>query len=191
MKCTELIVQDHALLRRCLDIVDGMLKRLEEGERIEIADVSTILKFLRLFGDQYHQSMEEQILFPAMLEVAPGETELRQFVTDHGSERTLVVQIEEMLMSRRGMAFFRSARQLTALLRHHCDMEEIILRQLAEQYLSKEQDDAIFAAFMTARREVENYGNFAGLERKYLPKPAREHFGPTQEVARARGASYL
>src|SRR5262249_28424867 len=141
MKCTELVMQDHALLRRCLDIVDGMLKQLEDGERIEIADVSTILKFLQLYGDQYHQFMEEQVLFPAMVDAAPDQPELRQFAADHGNERTLVVQIEELLISRRGMEFFRSARQLTALLRHHCDREEIILRELAEQCLSKDADD--------------------------------------------------
>jgi hemerythrin-like domain-containing protein len=67
MQCTELISRDHVILRRGLDILDGMVKKLEEGERIEIADVTAILKFLKFFGDEYHQAMEERILFPALL----------------------------------------------------------------------------------------------------------------------------
>ena len=71
MKCTEIVIQDHVLIRRGLDIIDAMLKKLEDGLRIEIFDAATILKFLRLFGDQYHQVMEETVLFPALLRAAP------------------------------------------------------------------------------------------------------------------------
>ena len=56
MKCAELVMQDHVILRRGLDIVDAMLRKLAHGERIEIADVTSVLKFLRLFGDGYHQA---------------------------------------------------------------------------------------------------------------------------------------
>jgi|RhiMetdeSRZDD1v2_1073273.scaffolds.fasta_scaffold37044_3 hemerythrin-like domain-containing protein len=52
MNFPELISPDHAILRRGLDILDGMVKKLEDGERIEIADVTAILKFLRFFGEQ-------------------------------------------------------------------------------------------------------------------------------------------
>jgi hemerythrin-like domain-containing protein len=190
MKCVELILQDHVLLRRGMDIIDGMLKHLEDGQRIEIADVATVLKFLRLFGDQYHQAMEEGVLFPALLDAAPDETALLHLVSEHGNERTLVIEIEGTLISRRGMAFFRSARQLTAMLRHHCDKEEAIIRGLAEHYLSKDKDEAILAEFMKSRPQSEIYVNFSRLERKYLSKPAPEHVGPTGEFARVRGAQY-
>jgi hemerythrin-like domain-containing protein len=76
MRWLEVVLQDHGLLRRGLDIIDGMLKHLEDGLRIEIADVAAVLKFLRLFGDQYHQVMEEEILFPALLDAAPDEATL-------------------------------------------------------------------------------------------------------------------
>ena|SRR2546427_2678365 len=56
MKCTELIMQDHTILRRGLDILDGMGKKLDDGERIELADATTLLPFFRVFGE-YHQNM--------------------------------------------------------------------------------------------------------------------------------------
>src|SRR3954452_19662345 len=107
MKCIDLVLQDHAELRRGLDIIDGMLKQLEDGERIEIADVITVLRFLRIFGDDYHQALEERVLFPALLNAAPDLNGLRQLVCDHGNERALVQEIEGTLISRSGMAFFR------------------------------------------------------------------------------------
>jgi hemerythrin-like domain-containing protein len=190
MRCIELVLQDHVLLRRGLDIIDGMLKQLEDGLRIEIADVTTVLKFLRIFGDQYHQLMEEEILFPILLDAAPDETALRQLVSEHGNERTLVIEIEETLISRRGMAFFRSARHLTALLRHHCAKEETIVSDLAQRCLSKEQDEAIIAAFTKSRPQPEIHAKFSRLEQKYLPRPASARLNPAGDLARARAASY-
>jgi hemerythrin-like domain-containing protein len=192
MKCTELVIQDHTVLRRGLDIVDGMLKQLEDGQRIEIADVASVLKFLRFFGDEYHQVMEEEVLFPAVLGAAPDETILRQFVSEHGDERMLLMQIEEALTSRSAMAFLRGARQLTELLRNHCDKEEAILRSFLDSGLSKDQDEAVVAEFMKARTRVEIYANFSRLERKYPPKPIRAEPAPTREIGRARGSgSYV
>jgi hemerythrin-like domain-containing protein len=170
MKCTEIVIQDHLIIRRGLDIIDAMLKKLEDGQRIEIFDATTILKFLRLFGDQYHHAVEENALFPALLTAAPGDTTLLQFVSEHGGERTLVAEIEDALTSRLGMAFFRSSRQLTSLLRNHCKREEIIVCELA-RCLSTEQDDEIVAEFMTHRAQAEKHANLSSLERRYLPKP--------------------
>ena len=188
MKWLEVVLQDHGLLRRGLDIIDGMLKHLEDGLRIEIADVAAVLKFLRLFGDQYHQVMEEEILFPALLDAAPDEIAFRQFVAEHGSERALVVEIEATLTSRKGMAFFRSARHLTALLRHHCDKEERILCELAG-YLSEDEDQTIVAEFMKARPQSEIHAKFPRLKQKYLPKPLPAQLNPATGPARARSAS--
>ena len=171
MNCRELIFCDHTILRRGLMVVDGMLKKLEDGHRIEIFDAATILKFLRLFGDQYHQVMEETVLFPALVRAAPHQSALRQLVSEHGAERVLVTQIEEALMSKRGMVFFRSSHQLTSMLRSHCEREDIVLSDLADQCLSKEQDTAIVAEFMKHRAEVEVYTNFARLERRYTLLP--------------------
>src|SRR5262249_27965176 len=46
-------------MKRALDIVDNMLTTMENGGRIEIADVAIVLKFLRMFGHEYHQAIEE------------------------------------------------------------------------------------------------------------------------------------
>src|SRR4051812_14764830 len=102
MKCTEIIIEDHVQILRALGIVDGMLRKLESGQLIEILDAKTVLKFLREFADQYHQAMEDTVLFPALLEAIPGDSALMQFASDHCGERGLADEIEQALLSRRG-----------------------------------------------------------------------------------------
>src|SRR5215471_15304915 len=184
MRCTQLIIQDHIILRRGLDVVDGMLQKLESGQRIEIFDATVILKFLRLFGDQYHQAMEESVLFPALLAAAPDECPLHQFVSEHGDERTLVAEIEESLMSRKGMAFFRSSRRLTGLLRAHCDREETILGQLADRCLSIQHDEALGVEFLKKRCQVEHCADFSRLERRYTGIAITQPLSQVAGVAR-------
>src|SRR2546425_3934742 len=127
MKCIDLIVQDHIVLRRALDIVDRMLAKLEYGERIEIADAATVLTFLRLFGHEYHEAMEETVLFPALLRAVGQEGPLHQLVHEHGEERMLVLDIEDAVKCRRGMDFLRNSRRLTAQLKNHFEKENVIL----------------------------------------------------------------
>jgi hemerythrin-like domain-containing protein len=100
MKSTDPVIHDHANLQRGLRILDGMVRKLEEGDRIEIADVVSILKFLRLFGEQ----------------------------SEHSEERRLVNQIEASLQRKVGGDFVRSSRRLSVLLRSRLDKEHTILR---------------------------------------------------------------
>jgi hemerythrin-like domain-containing protein len=116
---------------------------------------------------------------------------LLQLASEHAGERTLVDAIEEALLSRRGMAFFRSSRQLTALLRSHCEKEDAIVYTLAERYLSKELDDEIAVDFMANRAEAESHADLSRLEARYLPKPSPDTSRSHQGFARTRGsASY-
>ena len=184
MRCTEIIVQDHIHIRRVLDVVDGMLKELKSGQRIEVFDAKNVLKFLRLFADQYHQVMEDSVLFPALLQATPGNSALLQFVSDHCGERNLVDEIEEALLSGRGMAFFRGAQELTSLLRSHCEREENILSSLAERSLTNEQDDHVAAEFLSRRAQVDHELNFSRLERIYPIRPVSEPVRVFQAASR-------
>ena len=187
MKCTELLSRDHAVLRRGLGVLDGMVKKLEDGDRIEIADVTAILNFLRFFGDEYHQTMEERILFPALMRAEPEEDSLRQMLVEHGEERAVVADIEAALNPKKGLAFVLSSRRLTLLLGRHLDKEDTVLREIAERTLPEEVDDMVAAEFTRNQKQPETYVNFARLEWKYIRKPSTP-WNSGREIARARGA---
>jgi hemerythrin-like domain-containing protein len=171
MKCGDLVMKDHVVLRRALDILDAMLTKMESGERIEIADVTSILHFLRIFGNEYHQSMEEKVLFPALRAAAPYEASLEHFIVEHGDERKLIVEIEDALKRRRGIDFVRNSRQLVALFRNHCDREDMILCELTAKHFSSQQNDEIVAEFTRKRVQVEIHSNLSRLEQKYISRP--------------------
>ena len=185
MKCTELVINDHSILRRGLDILQGMVQKLENGERIEIADVTAVLNFLRDFGDEYHQFMEEKVLFPALLRAIPQDRALHHMLFEHDEERALVAGIEDALRYKSGRNFVETSRQLLVLLRDHLNKEDALLRDMAEGLLSAEQDDIVAAEFAKNRRQPEMYADFSRLECKYMGKPQVSPVTPADGYARA------
>src|SRR5262245_842043 len=189
MKCTDLIVQDHLALLRGLNILDGMIKTMEGGERIEVADAITTLKFLRRFGDEYHQTMEETVLFPLLLQAAPEEPRLRSALTEHDEERALAGKIDAALRSKSGPEFVRTSRQLSVLLRNHFSAEDALLADSAEVYLSSDQDCAIVLEFTKNRVQPEILLDFSRMESKYTPRPHETSVAARSAAARAHGAA--
>jgi len=175
MKCTEIIAQDHAVLRRGLDILERMVHIMEKGERIEIFDIRTVLKFLHLFGDKYHQSMEEKVLYPVLLNATTQKDVIHHLLREHGEERALVTAMEDALSPKHGIGFVTSSRQLIQLLRSHLDLEDAVFQDIADRLLSKEEDAVIASQFTTHQAYSDTYSTFARLERKYGPRP-RETF---------------
>ena len=188
MKCTELVIEDHSILCRGLNILDAMIRKLEAGERIEIADVIGILKFIRVYGSEYHQDTEEKILFPALLRAAPQATSVRHLLLDHNEQRSLVSAADNALRSRRAAEFVGCSRRLAILLRNDFQSEEIALREV-EGSLSREDDNFITAEFAKNRKQAEGYSNLSRLELKYAPRPIEKPLVAARELARGRGAS--
>jgi hemerythrin-like domain-containing protein len=170
MKCTELVVRDHAILRRGLHILDGLIRKLEGGERIEIADVNAVLKFFKVFGEEYHQAVEENALYPALMSAAGPGSSIHQMAAEHGEERSLVAWMTDAMTSRRIADFAYTSRRLIVILRDHLEREDSALGQLASQLLAPEADALITAEFTKCFREPDSLLNFQRLERKYLPK---------------------
>jgi hypothetical protein len=96
MRFTEVIAEDHMAVRRGLYILDRMVQRMEEGHLIEIFDIRTVIKFLRVFGERYPQAEVHE----------------------------LIGSIEASLSPKHGAGFVRSSRRLIKLLRNQIDQEQ-------------------------------------------------------------------
>jgi hemerythrin-like domain-containing protein len=96
MRFTEVIAQDQAAVRRGLTILDRMVQRLEEGHLIEIYDIRTVIRFLRVFGERY----------------------------PHADVQELVGSIEASLSPKHGVGFVRSSRRLIHLLQNQIEQEQ-------------------------------------------------------------------
>jgi hemerythrin-like domain-containing protein len=180
MQSIALISQDHETLRQALDILDLMVRWMEEGARIEISDARKIVEFLIHFGDEYHQTLEEEVFYPALLYAAPRESVLHDMLSEHNRERALVAGIQNALKNRKGMDFANHARELSSVLRGHMEKEDEFLLQAAERWLSHAEDDRVVAAWRRHHPPVETNVDFSRLERRYTGKP-RGH--PSTEEA--------
>ena len=96
MKSIETIVRDPATVARGLDILDGMVLKMESGRRIEISDAFAILRFLEAFLERH----------------------------EHSEERAAKACIEDALRAKAGKDFVRNARNLSQLLRTHLSRED-------------------------------------------------------------------
>jgi hemerythrin-like domain-containing protein len=189
MRCIEIILQDHAAIRKGLDILDMMVRTMEEGGRIEIADAVRMVNFLQLFADEYHQTVEENILFPLLVRAAPDNSALQHLILEHAEERTLLSEIGNTLKSKRAMDFVRMSRRVGLLLRNHFNEEDLIVCDLAERSLSTEEDTMIATEFMKHRAQVETIVNLDRLEWKYPLQPGAGALPPERPRPRALGAT--
>jgi hemerythrin-like domain-containing protein len=144
MKCTDLLIQDHKIILRALDVLQAMATRTELGEPVEPEDVAALVSFLRTFADDYHQTKEETSFFPALEHTEGIRYEaLRHMVFEHNQERSLVEGIEEAVCTKKGEEFIYFANLLIQFLRTHIQKEENVMFEFAARGLSQEKDEQI------------------------------------------------
>ena len=156
MKCTELLEKDHQLILRAVDVLDEMADQVKRGEPVDFGDVELIIRFLKEFEDEHHQTKEESALFPLLLN-NPGSqgARLRQMLFEHDQERSLVEGLEDALRTKHGADFVQFANRLITLLRSHISKEEFALFSLIELVLSDDQKGCVLAEFHEFDRRLE------------------------------------
>jgi hemerythrin-like domain-containing protein len=173
MKCTDLLIQDHKIILRCLDVLQQMATCIEKDEPPAEPDVVTLLRFLRAFADEHHQAKEESALFPELLRAsAAPNAPLRQMLFEHDQERSLVEGLEDSLHTKKGIEFVHFANRLTSLIRTHIYKEDNILFEIVGRSLSAEQDERIVAEFDKFQMNPALLADLRRLEWKYLRKAA-------------------
>jgi hemerythrin-like domain-containing protein len=175
MKSTDLLIQEHKLILRALDVLDAMASLIADNRSVEQPDVSKILDFLRWFGDAHHQAKEETILFPALKEAASAqERPIEHMHHEHEQERSFVERLESDLRLAKFSNAVAIANQMSSTLRNHIYKEDRILFETVDAALSPEEDAAVFerlTAFETdADKETlqAKLHDLHALEWKYL-----------------------
>jgi hemerythrin-like domain-containing protein len=169
MKCTSLLSQDHNAILRALQVLRAMAARTEQAEPVGTEDIQKLLRFLRAFADDHHQTKEESALFPELVRTSAVNYEpLRHMIFEHDQERSLVEGLQEALCTKKGSEFVYFAKRLIQLLSTHIQKEEEVMFQIAEQSLSDEQDEHIVSQLEKFRVEPEVLADLQHLEWTYL-----------------------
>lgn len=173
MKCTDILIQEHRIILRALEVLDKMAARTERGQPVEPEDVETLVRFLRTFADEHHQMKEESALFPELMRTTlANDGRLRQMAFEHDQERSLVEGLEEALRTRSGPDFVHFANWLATLIRTHIYKEDNILFEIAERSLSTEQDEHITAELKSFPEDRGVIAALEQLERTYIKRAA-------------------
>src|SRR5262245_229499 len=173
MKCTDILIQDHQIILRALDVLDIMSARTENGDAVEPQHVETLLRFLRTFADDHHQVKEESALFPELLRTSlANDARLRQMSFEHDQERSLVEGLEDALRTKKGADFVHFAKWLALLIRAHIHKEDNILFELAERSFSPEQDEQVTAELNKFKVDQSVLADLDALETTYLRQVA-------------------
>lgn len=175
MKCTELLEKDHQIILRGLDVLEDMAERVKRGETVDPHDIECLVRFLKVFEDEHHQTKEESALFPVLMRNSGAQYDkLRRILFEHDQERSLAEGLEDALNTKSRVDFVHFANRLTTLLRAHIYKEEFALFCLIEMSLSADQDASIVAEFASFDERFES-GKGADLldvlrllESKYL-----------------------
>jgi hemerythrin-like domain-containing protein len=172
MKCTNLLIQDHRIILRALEVLQAMAERTEKGEAVGAEDVGTLLRFLRAFADDHHQGKEESALFPELSRTcAIDYPSVRQMVFEHNQERSLVEGLEDALHTKKGLEFVYFANRLIEFLSDHIEKEEDVMFVIAERWLSVEQDERTTSELAKFQVDPELLADLRRLESTYL-RPA-------------------
>jgi len=173
MKCTDLLIQEHKAILRCVEVLEQMSRRIERGDDVSNEDVQTLLEHLRTFADDHHQTMEESALFPELRRTANvQEGPLRQMLFEHDQERSLVEALDDAFHTKRGAEFVLFTNRFVEIIRNHVYKEDHILFDIIERSISTEQDEKITNEFAKFPIKPSFFVDLQRLEQKYLRKVA-------------------
>ena len=152
---TQILRDEHDVILRGLELLESCSTRLTDGQTVPPDTLESIIEFFRLYADKTHHGKEEALLFPAM--VAKGFSyesgPIHCMMSDHEQNRTLtramLAAIAEMRAgdSRAAMRFAEAADRYVYGLREHIQKENLVLFNMAEQVLPKNEEPALLAKF--------------------------------------------
>jgi hemerythrin-like domain-containing protein len=145
MDAIDLLMDEHQLILRALDALEGFAAELAGGAE-DRAELARFVRFIREFADARHHGKEEDILFEAMVAGGfPREAgPIAVMLMDHEAGRAHVAAMAERAgqptrwSAEDRAAAVAAARGYAELLRSHIRKEDQILYPMARQRLHEE-----------------------------------------------------
>jgi hemerythrin-like domain-containing protein len=164
MNAIETLMNEHRLIERVLDALDGYADRIGKGEEVPREDLDGFVRFIRGFADAHHHGKEEDILFKAMnehgmpMEMGPLAVMMQEHTEARAHTATLAGVAEKSgpLDDEDGREVRRTGRAYAALLRGHIEKEDQVLYPMADQMLPEGAWTSIEKTFATFEEDPTN-----------------------------------
>jgi hemerythrin-like domain-containing protein len=166
-------MKQHRLIERALDAMEAWLAALgPETDSDDKAELARFVAFIRGFGDTYHHSKEEDILFVAMVEHGfPREAgPIAVMLHEHDLGRSLVGVLDELAQrsaawsSEDRDSLANTVRDLSGLLRQHIRKEDQILYPMADARLPEPTQAEMFRQFQAFEQQQTSSGERQRLQ---------------------------
>lgn len=157
MEALDLLMQEHEVIERVLNLLHQAVVRIEAEQAVPKGFPSWSVQFFRQFADHCHHGKEEDILFPLL--------ELRGIPRDGGP---IGVMLYEHVIGRDCVgrmdraasisppderAFAKAANEYIPLLRQHIFKENNVLFQMAQHCLSEQDAVTTMERFRSVEEE--------------------------------------
>lgn len=147
----DILIEEHALIRRFLDCLVLALELLDEGARVPPAFFTKAVRFARDFADHFHHLKEEFYLFTHVAQKAQGKLAARceGLRLQHESGRNHIVEAAKAIdeyADGSTIARARLAENLSAyvnLLRKHIHTEDFVIFPLISRWITDADQRAL------------------------------------------------
>lgn len=153
---------EHKAIKTTLTIMETMIKKLnEKPDPHLVGHLSQLVDFFRIFADKCHHGKEEELLFPALMELGVSKDggPIGVMLAEHDEGRGYIRELTsgiDQLNHGDPDAVHRitlSAERYIDLLRRHIEKEDTVLFPLAENHLPKDILARLLEGFETIETE--------------------------------------
>jgi hemerythrin-like domain-containing protein len=162
MDPTDMLMNEHQLIKQVLRCLERLLAETEKERRLEETPARQALGFLREYAEGVHLSKEEELLFPAIRRM--GRTAENALIgdlhDDHIAGRAALTAMAETLPAaaegepRAVETFVRHGRDYAAMLRRHIRREDDYLFPMAGLSLGFEEQRDLLERFKDLDRDL-------------------------------------
>jgi hemerythrin-like domain-containing protein len=145
MRPTEMLVNEHGVIRQALDSMSLALEKLENGERPPTKFFEKAVEFARAFSDKFHHHKEEYLMFGRLAQKKKGklDAQIDSLRYQHERGRGIINEIEHSLSAysegedATTIILMENVAAYTALLRHHIHREDHVFYPMVDKELSE------------------------------------------------------
>lgn len=149
MKSTKELILEHEGISLMLKVLDAVVKKAGQGEKIPADDLNGIVEFLTIFVDKCHHGKEEEFLFPELekLGIPRQNGPIGVMLSEHEEGRQLIADLKAAVAAYNDgdnaavAPMAKAAGSYIFLLNAHINKENNVLFAMADNYLNAEKDD--------------------------------------------------